>query len=58
MEDLKKEVYLDDGLKDGTITISTRPQKDSNNKIDPNFYNLVKSVTKKYSSALRELADR
>ena len=56
--DLKKEIYLEDDLESGTIVISTKLKNKISGKVSHDFYNLMKSVTNKYSSALKELADK
>lgn len=53
--DLGAEVYLETNLDNKTVVLnSSKP----NNKIEPQFFELVKEVDKQYSSALKELASK
>ncbi len=53
--DLGTEVYLEPGINNKTVILN--PKK-PNTKIDPQFFELVKTIDKQYSTALRELASK
>ena len=53
--DVGSEIVLEVNEEAKTLTFSRNEQK---GKVDPHFFELMKSVTKQYSAALKELASK
>ncbi|OGC48776.1 hypothetical protein A3F07_02465 [candidate division WWE3 bacterium RIFCSPHIGHO2_12_FULL_38_15] len=53
--DLGSEVYIQPGLDEKTLIVNV---KEPTSKVDPQFFELVKKVTRQYSNALRELSKK
>lgn len=51
------EVYLRESEKVNEILISLEDKNEIPSEVDKDFYNLVKKINKKYSKALKELAN-
>lgn len=51
------EVYLRESEKVNEILISLEDKNETQSEVDKDFYNLVKTINKKYSKALKELAN-
>lgn len=51
--ELGSEIYLEPGVDKKTLTLNTEKPT---TKVDPQFFELVKSIDKQYSAALKELA--
>lgn len=53
---LGQEVYVQEDLENKNIIISSKPLQDANRQTSPEFYELLKTVSNKYSEALQKLA--
>lgn len=51
------EVYLRESEKVNEILISLEDKNETQSEVDKDFYYLVKTINKKYSKALKELAN-